>query len=206
MARKTKEEAELTRKKLIKSALLLFSEKGVAHTTLTDISRKAEVTKGAFYWHFKNKLEVFDAIIDEYSTPIEQQADQLLLTGEDPINSLFESMTFFFSKVEDSPELIALFDVYFFKCEYTEELAPKLKLEQQQLMETQSNLALKVLALIELERWPNKTDELVDTVACALVDVLIGSLNRWIATRQGSLTRQVETSIKLVLTGAGIKL
>lgn len=204
MARKTKEEAELTRKKLIKSALLLFSEQGVAHTTLTDISKKAEVTKGAFYWHFKNKLEVFDAIIDEYSTPVEDQADAMLQQGSDPVESIFKTIEFFFSRVENSPELIALYDVSYFKCEYTHEFAPRLKFEQEQLLKTKDDLA-KVLAKVDTSVWPNKSDELIESIAMGMVDMVLGTFMRWIGSRKGSLATQVKDTLTIVLRGAGIK-
>ncbi|OCQ21913.1 hypothetical protein A7985_08880 [Pseudoalteromonas luteoviolacea] len=204
MARKTKEEAELTRKKLIKSALLLFSEQGVAHTTITDIAKKAEVTKGAFYWHFKNRLEVFDAIIDEYSTPIEDQADVMLKEGQDPVESIFNTVEFFFSKVESSPELIALYDVSYFKCEYTDEFASRLKFEQEQLLKTKDDFA-KVLAKVEASVWPNKSDDLIEQISMSMVDMILGTFMRWIGSRSGSLTSQVRDSMAIVLKGAGIK-
>lgn len=206
MARKTKEEAEQTRQALIRSALLLFSEKGVAHTSLTEIAKKAEVTKGAFYWHFNNKLEVFDAIIEQFSAPVELAADQIMLQSDEPIAGLLNALAYFFNKVESSQELIALYDVYYFKCEYTEELAPKLKFEHEQLMQSQSDIALKVLTRVPAEDWPEKSELLIDSVANAVVDAVLGSFYRWIATRNGRLSEQVEYSVKLVLKGAGIRL
>ena len=55
----TKEHAEITRKKLLKAGLKVFSEKGFAATRLEDIAKEAGVTRGAIYWHFNNKLNLF---------------------------------------------------------------------------------------------------------------------------------------------------
>ena len=55
----TKEQAELTRQRLLEAGLKIFSTKGFASTRLEDIAQEANVTRGAFYWHFKNKLELF---------------------------------------------------------------------------------------------------------------------------------------------------
>ena len=69
MPRRTKEDAEKTRQALMKTALQLFFKKGVTATTLNDIAKAAGVTKGAFYWHFKNKLELIQAIEqDQYGS------------------------------------------------------------------------------------------------------------------------------------------
>ncbi|SEH05870.1 TetR family transcriptional regulator [Candidatus Venteria ishoeyi] len=62
MARKTKAEAERTYHALLDAATLLFIEQGVAKTTLNDIAHRADMTRGAVYWHFKNKDAVIQAL------------------------------------------------------------------------------------------------------------------------------------------------
>ena len=49
--RRTKAEAEQTRHDILKAALILFDEQGYVQTSLSDIARKAEVTRGAIYSH-----------------------------------------------------------------------------------------------------------------------------------------------------------
>lgn len=44
--RRTKEEAAITRQNILKAALILFSEKGYATTTLAEIAQSAQVTRG----------------------------------------------------------------------------------------------------------------------------------------------------------------
>ena len=41
-----------TKEKILKSALDLFAEKGYDSSSISEICRKAEITKGALYWHF----------------------------------------------------------------------------------------------------------------------------------------------------------
>lgn len=53
--RKTKAEAQKTREQLLQSTLDTFFLHGVAKTPLQAIARNAGVTRGALYWHFKNK-------------------------------------------------------------------------------------------------------------------------------------------------------
>ena len=65
MARKTKEEANNTRKRILRSALDLFVKKGYAHTTFNDIASRLGFTKGAVYWHFKSKADLLAAILNE---------------------------------------------------------------------------------------------------------------------------------------------
>ncbi len=63
MARKTKEDAEQTRQAILDSALQTFYEKGFSRTTFDEIARRINLTKGAVYWHFRNKTDLISAII-----------------------------------------------------------------------------------------------------------------------------------------------
>lgn len=63
MARKTKEDAEQTRLAILDSALQTFYEKGFSRTTFDEIAKRINLTKGAVYWHFKNKPDLIAALI-----------------------------------------------------------------------------------------------------------------------------------------------
>ena len=58
--------AEATRRKIIETAIELFSELGYGETGLADVLQRAGVSKGAFYYHFDSKEAVAKAIIDEF--------------------------------------------------------------------------------------------------------------------------------------------
>ncbi|WDE02619.1 TetR family transcriptional regulator [Thalassomonas actiniarum] len=204
MARKTKEEAERTRKTLIHAALMHFSEHGVAHTTLNDISKAAGVTKGAFYWHFKNKLEIFEAIVEAYSQPLDEKATNMLEQAEEPLSGLFQSLAYYASEVEKSPELIALFTVSFYKCEYTRELTPLLKFDQQEVAKTKDIITTALKKLPD-NGWQNNQEGNPELIATIAIDAVTGTLMRWCRDRQGSLSGQILDAAKIVLSGSGIR-
>jgi len=52
-----------TRERIIYSALEIFSEKGYDSSSVSEICKKAEITKGALYWHFKDKLDLYKELI-----------------------------------------------------------------------------------------------------------------------------------------------
>lgn len=66
MVRKTKEEAENTRRDIMKAALDVFSQKGYSRTTFEDIAARINLTKGAVYWHFKNKPDLLMELLREH--------------------------------------------------------------------------------------------------------------------------------------------
>ena len=57
--------SEATRKKIINAAVDLFAEVGYQATGLGDIIERAELTKGALYYHFDSKEALATAIIEE---------------------------------------------------------------------------------------------------------------------------------------------
>jgi AcrR family transcriptional regulator len=54
-----------TRQKLLEAASSLFAEKGLDLTTIDDITQRADVGKGTFYYHFKNKEGLLKVLINE---------------------------------------------------------------------------------------------------------------------------------------------
>lgn len=64
--------SEATRRKIIDSAVDLFNEIGYPATGLGDIIERAEMTKGALYYHFDSKASLATAIIEEGSANLDQ--------------------------------------------------------------------------------------------------------------------------------------
>ncbi|WP_210150697.1 TetR/AcrR family transcriptional regulator [Chryseobacterium scophthalmum] len=57
--------AEITRSNILQSALMLTYRQGYQATSIDEILEKTQVTKGAFYYHFRNKNEMGMALISE---------------------------------------------------------------------------------------------------------------------------------------------
>lgn len=72
MPRSTKEVALLTRAKLLDSAELLFHAHGVCATSLNAIALQAGTSRGAIYWHFKDKADLFNAMMERVVLPLEE--------------------------------------------------------------------------------------------------------------------------------------
>ncbi|MEY4754012.1 MAG: hypothetical protein RJA44_1687, partial [Pseudomonadota bacterium] len=72
MVRRTKEEAAATREQLLDTAEQVFLRQGVARASLHDIAVAAGLTRGAIYWHFKDKADLFNAMMERATLPCEQ--------------------------------------------------------------------------------------------------------------------------------------
>ncbi len=92
MARRTKEEALATRHKLLDAAECLFQAQGVSRTSLQDIARLAGTTRGAVYWHFDDKADLFNAMMERVTLPMEASflydAADLQETGDAGVGAL----------------------------------------------------------------------------------------------------------------------
>jgi AcrR family transcriptional regulator len=65
MARVSKNPEERKRE-IVKAAQKLFIEKGFSATKISDIVKSIGVSQGVFYYYFRSKDEVIDAIVDNY--------------------------------------------------------------------------------------------------------------------------------------------
>jgi len=106
MARKTKEDTQATREGILDAAETCFHEHGVARTTLEMIGARAGYTRGAVYWHFKNKTEVLAAIIQRVHLPFMQELER---TSSDerqtPIHDLRAVMIYSFIELSEDERL-----------------------------------------------------------------------------------------------------
>lgn len=122
MARKTKEEAETTRRQIIDAARRVFHECGVSRTSLEKIAAAAGMTRGAVYWHFRNKTELFFAMRDEAKLPM---VDRVVFDAcdERPLDGIETALREMVQVLIDQPETRQTFEIVSFKCEYVDEFA-----------------------------------------------------------------------------------
>jgi TetR/AcrR family transcriptional regulator, acrAB operon repressor len=125
MVRKTKEDAEKTRQDIIESARSVFHECGVSRSTLEKIAKEAGVTRGAIYWHFKDKAELFFAMREDVFAPMVERTDSLLFSEafDNPLDAIEASLQEFFRVLDDCPVVREVFEIMISRCEYVDEFA-----------------------------------------------------------------------------------
>jgi AcrR family transcriptional regulator len=105
--RRTKEDADITRQKLLEAALRVFSDKGFAATRLSDIGEAAGVTRGAIYWHFGNKKELFITLFREQMDPFFELIKNILHEDTTPLTKIEKVMHSFFEKLKKDRDFLA---------------------------------------------------------------------------------------------------
>jgi len=129
VVRQTKENAEITRQRIIDAAREVFLSRGVSRTSMELIAAQAGVTRGAIYWHFTNKTELFSALREQVLLPLIDRMDDSLLIedNDDPIGQIGMFLSGTIDALNESSDTRQTFEIMMVKCEYVEELSAVLE-------------------------------------------------------------------------------
>lgn len=121
--RRTKTDAQATRNALLDAAERLFDEKGVSRTSLQDIAAAAGATRGAIYWYFKDKADLFNAMMERATEPL----DQLLLEAQPDapvpgISQVYAAMIEALRRIATDASLRRVMQIGIHRVEYVQEL------------------------------------------------------------------------------------
>ena len=132
MARRTKIEAEQTRNAILDAAERVFYTQGVARTSLEEIAEHAGVTRGAVYWHFKDKIELCEAMLQRVFLPQEDVLEQLSKSdSESPLEDLHKACRDSLKLIATDKQRHRVVSILMFRCEYVEEMAAIMKRRRQ---------------------------------------------------------------------------
>ncbi|EKN6010008.1 DNA-binding transcriptional repressor AcrR [Yersinia enterocolitica] len=123
MARKTKQQAEETRQQILDAAVREFSAHGVSGTSLTDIAVAAGVTRGAIYWHFKNKVDLFNEVWELSESKVDLlELEYQAKYPDNPLRILREILIYVLVSTREDCRRRALMEIMFHKCEFVGEM------------------------------------------------------------------------------------
>lgn len=125
MARRTKAEAAATREALIDAAEEMFMEHGVARTSLEQIARHAGMTRGAVYWHFKNKADLFRAMLERIRMPFEDLIREIddPAVHDSPLSAIRLACLKGMTRLEQ-PRYTRVHSILLYRCEFFSDIDP----------------------------------------------------------------------------------
>lgn len=179
MARKTKEEALETRNHLLDAAEDVFHRAGYARTTLEAVAEAAGLTRGAIYWHFKNKSDLFNAMCERVRLPMEELASSgLNPTNEDPLGHLRSVCIFFLTQTATDIHMRKVFDILYNKCEFVDPADPAYIRQQEAFLKGR----LRLTKLLELAVEKKQLAEDVDIPLAAIMfhAGIDGAIKSWL--------------------------
>lgn len=189
MARKTKAETEQTRSQIIDAARRVFAEKGVSRTTLEQIAAEAGVTRGAIYWHFSNKVDLFLALRDDVLMPLVARLEAGLQREHclDPFELLEDFMVAHIEQLETDPPTRQTFEVMINKCEYVGEFGELLRCVLSRTHELYARF-FEVYTLAAEGRWLREGLE-PEAMAQDSYTFFIGLIRLWISDSESATCR-----------------
>ncbi len=182
MVRKTKQEALATRSSLIDAAERLFHAHGVSGTSLQDIAQAAGVTRGAIYWHFKDKGALFNAMMERVCLPMEESAALIgEAGGAAPMKALRKQVMGILARVAGDEQVQRVFDIATHKVEYVDELSA---VRERHLVARFDHMAMLERSL----RAAQKSGEIRPSppaahIAIGLHSLIDGLIQNWILDR-----------------------
>lgn len=128
MVRRTKDEAEQTRNAILDAAEKVFYAHGVARTSLEQIAASANVTRGAVYWHFKDKIELCQAMFERVFLPQEDVLERLASgASAAPLNDLRKACLDSLALLAKDKRRQRVVTILMFRCEYVEQMEAAMK-------------------------------------------------------------------------------
>jgi TetR/AcrR family acrAB operon transcriptional repressor len=198
--RRTKEEAAITRVTLLKTALAVFSAKGYSGTTLDDVAKAARMTRGAIYWHFKSKADLYNTLVQEVSARGAAVVQQAIAEGGSLIEILRRVFVRQCALIEEDKEARAVMELALFKTVLDRELQASRKKQ----LEAGNTLIEGVAAAMQQGSAQGllRSDLLPIDMARAFLAFENGAIQLWLTSPKAfSLKKSAESFADILIAG-----
>ena len=198
--RRTKDEAAVTRATLLKTALTVFSAKGYSAATLDDVAKAAKMTRGAIYWHFKSKADLYNTLVEEVSARGAAVVQQAIAEGGSLIEILRRVFVRQCALIEEDQEARAVMELALFKTG----LDPELQAGRRNQLEAGNALIEGVAAAMQQGVAQGVLRKDIDPadMARAFIAFENGAIQVWLASPKSfSLKTSAESFADILIDG-----
>ncbi|RRD57824.1 TetR family transcriptional regulator [Comamonadaceae bacterium OH2545_COT-014] len=207
MARRTKEDALATRAALLDAAECAFQQKGVARTSLADIAQQAGMTRGAIYWHFKDKTDLFTAMMERVTLPLHARLEAVAQAGDgagDAVALLCESIGTALRQIRRNAQTRRVLEIACLMVEHVDELGA---LRSRHAREIEANVSRIANVLTRAARQRQRPlPAPADTLARGLDALIYGLVHHWLLNPVFALENTARHTVAAYLSGIGLPL
>ncbi|WP_449546173.1 multidrug efflux transporter transcriptional repressor AcrR [Lelliottia amnigena] len=198
MARKTKQQALETRQHILDVAMRLFSQQGVSSTSLAQIAQAAGVTRGAIYWHFKNKSDLFSEIWELSESSIaDLEREYRAKFPDDPLSVLREILVYVLEATVIEERRRMLMEIIFHKCEFVGEMESVQQAQRSLCLESYDRIEYTLNQCIQAKMLP--ADLLTRRTAILMRGYISGLMENWLFSPQSFDLRNEARSYVAIL-------
>ena len=201
MVRKTKNQAANTREQLLDAAERVFRQHGVTKTSLAEIAAAAGVTRGAVYWHFKDKSDLFEAMCQRATLPLDALLDEAGgKTHADPLDALRTLTIAALTRLATDARAQAVFEVIFHKAELTGELSDIAGRQERNRCDCLSSVEAILEQAVTAGQLPPDTDT---ALATRLLHAFVsGTMREWVLDKDAyDLAAHAPSLVDTIIAG-----
>ena len=202
MARRTKQDAQATREALLDAAERVFEQRGVSRTSLADVAQSAGVTRGALYWHFTDKADLFNAMMERVILPFDAELAVLPGTPGDPVDALVRRLQRAMARIATDQQTQRVLAIAKTMIEHVEEMAA---VREQYLLNYRVNVermtqALEAASAQRGQQLPAPAAQLAE----GLHAMVRGLVQGWLLDRAFDLQATAAVAVRVYLIGMGL--
>jgi TetR/AcrR family acrAB operon transcriptional repressor len=200
MVRRTKEAAAATREQLLDAAESVFRERGVTRTSLDTIAIEAGLTRGAVYWHFRDKVDLFNAMCARATSPMQtllQEAEHA--RGSDALATLRQLCVNALTYLARDARAQAFFEIVFHKSELVGEMEPLAERHEGECSGARNRMTALLRRAIAQRQLPADTDVVI--AAHALHACVLGVMHEWVMAKPYDLAAAATAIVDMAIAG-----
>ena len=187
----------LARRQIVAAATDVFSRKGYAGTTLDDITAAANLSKGAIYWYFESKAELFNTILGERSSVFLELLEDAAHAAPSPLAALEQMWLRWMEALETDRAYQAYARLAHLRIEVGVEPRESLEARRTEERRAQALVTQKVLEAVAAGELPREAD--VEAVALSFVSAGTGLVRAWLLVPETFLPRAIAPRIWTLL-------
>lgn len=168
----------LARRQILAAALDVFSRQGYAGTTLDDITAAANLSKGAIYWYFESKADLFATLLGERASIFSELLEDAARSGGSPLAGLRAMWVRWMEALESDRGYQSYVRLSHLRVEVADEPREGMDARRAEERRTQAFVTERLLAAVAAHALPAALD--IEAAALEFVGAGNGLVRAWL--------------------------
>lgn len=197
---RTKQADPLARRQILAAALDVFSKQGYAGTTLDDITAAANLSKGAIYWYFESKADLFATLLGERASIFSEILLDAARGATGPLAALEAMWLRWMEALETDRGYQAYVRLAYLRVEVADEPSVGLDARRTEERRVQALVTERILAAVAAGELPSGLD--IEAAVLSFVGTGNGLVRAWLLVPDTFMPRAIAPRIwQLMIAG-----
>lgn len=197
---RTKQADPLARRQILAAALDVFSKQGYAGTTLDDITATANLSKGAIYWYFESKADLFATLLGERASIFSEILLDAARGAAGPLAALQAMWLRWMEALETDRGYQAYVRLAYLRVEVADEPSEGLDARRTEERRVQALVTERILAAVAAGELPARLD--IEAAVLSFVGTGNGLVRAWLLVPDTFVPRAIAPRVwRLMIAG-----